>query len=55
MFLWLCVTVSSLGAASGLMAAEPPKPLDCTAEDGADAKSVRSAQTAWAKYLGEDG
>ena len=55
MLLCLFVAVLSLAVAPGLMAAEPPKPLDCTAEDGADAKSVRSAQTAWAKYLGEDG
>jgi formylglycine-generating enzyme required for sulfatase activity len=54
-FSWLWVAVSSLGIAHGLMAAERPEPLDCTAEDGADAESVRSAQTAWAKYLGEDG
>ena len=55
MFLWLCVTIPSLGIAPGLMAIEPPDPLDCTAENGADAESVRRAQTAWAKYLGEDG
>ena len=55
MFLWLWIAVPSLGVAPRLMAAEPPEPLDCTAEDGADAESVRSAQTAWAKYLGENG
>ena len=55
MLLWFWVAVASLGVAPGLMGTEPPEPLDCTAEDGADAESVRSAQTAWAKFLGEDG
>ena len=55
MLLWSWVAVASLGITPGLMAIEPPKPLDCTAKDGADAESVRRAQTAWAKYLGEDG
>ena len=55
MLLWSWVAVASLGITPGLMAIEPPKPLDCTAKDGADAESVRRAQTAWAKFLGEDG
>ena len=48
MFLWLWMAVASLGIALGLMAAEPPEPLDCTAEDGDDAESVRRAQNAQA-------
>ena len=51
----IAVAFLLLGLKQNLNADEVPPPLDCTAEDGADAESVRSAQTAWAKYLGEDG
>ena len=51
----IAVAILLLGLKQNLNADEVPPPLDCTAEDGADAESVRSAQTAWAKYLGEDG
>ena len=37
MFLWLWVAVASLGIAPGLMAIEPPEPLDCAAPNGVDA------------------
>ena len=53
MFLCSWVAVVSWGIVPGLMAAEPPEPLDCTAPTGADAKTVAALQQAWAKYLGE--
>ncbi len=31
----------------------PPAPLDCSGPNGADARTVVSAQKAWAKFLGE--
>ena len=49
----IAVAILLLGLKQNLNADEVPPPLDCTAEAGADAESVRSAQTAWAKYLGE--
>ncbi|OWK38600.1 bifunctional serine/threonine-protein kinase/formylglycine-generating enzyme family protein [Fimbriiglobus ruber] len=35
------------------LASQKPPLLDCTGPNGADAETVRAAQKAWAKYLGE--
>ena len=51
----IAVTILLLSLKQNLNADVVPPPLDCTTKDGADAASVRSAQMAWAKYLGEDG
>jgi formylglycine-generating enzyme required for sulfatase activity len=40
---------------TGGMAADAPPALDCTGPAGADATTVRTAQKAWAKYLGVEG
>jgi formylglycine-generating enzyme required for sulfatase activity len=43
----------SEAAFTGLEADERPPGLDCTGPSGANARTVRAAQVAWAKFLGE--